>query len=426
MRRRLGVFVAVLVALVAWVLLVGAGARHGWWRATPAAEGDGPGFLRWAESRHAAASKGNFAMALLEGGEVAGTSFASRGRAVDGDSLFQVASLSKWITAWGVMTLVEQGRVDLDAPVSRCLTRWRLPPSEFDADAVTVRRLLSHAAGLTDGLGFRGYAPGEALPSIEEELTRPGDVLPGASGVVRVGARPGTTWRYSGGGYLILQLLIEEVSGEPFEAFMRRSVLLPLGMTSSTFVDPDPARLADFYDADGSEAIRYRFTALGAASLYTSVADMARFLAAHVAGPDGAPPGRGVLTPATLEAMRTPHSFLYGVPVWGLGATLYVPNGAGGYVIGHDGNNHPALNTTARVDPATGDGVVVLESGHGALAREIGGEWVFWRTGIVGLDTLVLFDAQGILIRLASGALVISIAGLLLARRASRRTPSPP
>ncbi len=104
------------------------------------------------------------------------------------------------------------------------------------------------------------------------------------------------------------------------------------------------------------------------------------------------------------------------MPVWGLGETLYVPNGAGSYVIGHDGNNYPAINTTARIDPATGDGILVLETGNPTLAREIGGEWTFWHSGVVGLDTLVMFDLRGILMLFASGALVIVIGGFKLYR----------
>jgi CubicO group peptidase (beta-lactamase class C family) len=207
------------------------------------------------------------------------------------------------------------------------------------------------------------------------------------------------------------------VTQEPFNDAMRRLVLLPLGMTQSTFVDPDPAHLVDFYNADGSKAIHYKFTALGAASLYTSADDMTRFIAAQFPGANGAPPGRGVLSPATLEAMRHPQAFLFGIPVWGLGETLYVPNGAGSYVVGHDGNNYPAINTTARLDPATGDGILVLEKGNATLAREIGGEWTYWHAGVVGLDTLVMFDLRRNLILLASGALAILIAGFLLYRR---------
>lgn len=383
----------------------------------PVEKGDSGAFLRWAESRYAARSRGNIAIVLIDHGQIAKTYYASHGRAVDHQSLFQVASLSKWLTAWGVMTLVEQHRIDLDAPVSRYITRWRLPRGQYDNDSVTVGRLLSHTAGLTDGLGFRGFAPGQTLPTIEQELTRPADVLPGASGVVRVGASPGSDWRYSGGGYLILQLLIEEVTQESFNAYMRRAVFEPLLMTQSTFVDPDPARLADFYGPDGSIAPHYQFTALGAASLYTSAADLTRFLQAQSRGSDGAPPGRGVLAPATLAAMRTPHAFLYGLPVWGLGQALYASDRSGGYVTGHDGGNYPAINTTARINPANGDGIIVLATGSSTLANEIGGQWTYWQTGTVPLDTLVLIDGRNILIAFVSGVVAIMLAAILIVWR---------
>ncbi len=423
MKRFLGIGIGALVMLSCWTALVAFGAREGWLRPMPAERGDTAGFLRWSENRYAAGSRGNIAIVLLDRGRIAGTHFESHGRAVDDRALFQVASLSKWVTAWGVMTLVEQHRIDLDAPVSRYLTRWRLPPTQYDNDAVTVRRLLSHTAGLTDGLGFRGFAEGQALPTIEQELTHTADVWPGASGLVRVGAPPGSDWRYSGGGYLILQLLIEEVTYEPFDAYMRRAVLWPLGMSQSTFVDPDPAHLVECFAPDGSIAPHQRFTALGAASLYTSAADLTRFLQAQLQGSDGAPPGRGILTPATLEAMRTPHAFLYGLPVWGLGEALYARDRAGGYVTGHDGGNDPAINTTARIDLADGDGIIVLETGSSTLAREIGGEWTFWQTGTVPLDTLVLIDGRNILIVFAAGAQVIVAGAILLAWRGRRAHP---
>lgn len=414
----LGIGLAAVAAFLVWVAIVLVGAREGWVRSMPAAKGDSAGFASWAVNRFANQSKGNFAIVLLHNGQVVESAFGSHGQTVDSNSLFQVGSLSKWLTAWGVMSLADQRRIDLDAPVSRYLSRWRLLPSEFDNEDVTVRRLLSHSAGLTDGLGFAGFAPGEKVPTIEEELTKATDALPGRSGVTRVGAAPGTNWRYSGGGYLILQLLIEEVSQEPFNEYMRKSVFLPLGMTRSTFIDPDPANLAEFYARDGTKATHRKFTALGAGSLYTSTADMTRFLQAQYPGPNGLLPGRGVLSPATLKTMRQPQSFVaFGIPIWGLGQILYVPNGSGTYVIGHDGDNPPAINTTARFDPETGDGIIVLETGHETLASEIGGEWTFWHMGTVGLDTLSRFDAMEILIFIALGGFVILIVALVIIRR---------
>jgi len=412
---------AALLAL--WTALVLLGARNGWLRGEPAPEGDGAAFVRWASSLYARESKGNIAIVLLDHGRPADSFFASHGRAVDEQSLFQVASLSKWITAWGVMALVERGRIDLDAPVSRYLARWQLPPGRYDNNEVTVRRLLAHTSGLTDGLGFSGFAPGRAVPSLVEELTQTSDVGPSADGVVRVGAEPGSGWRYSGGGYLILQLMIEDVTHEDFDTFMRRTIFAPLGMRDSTFENPDPARLADIFAVDGSHATHYTFAATGAASLYTSAADLSTFLQAQLPGPDGEPAGRGVLTPATLREMAAPQASMFGFPVWGLGTSLYAPTAGGGFVIGHDGQNYPAINTTARIDPAMGNGIIVLTTGSSTLAREIGGAWTYWQTGKVGLDTLVLFDAPRIVIVFAAGviAVVAAIAAATLRRRRRAR-----
>ncbi|MBL6939740.1 MAG: beta-lactamase family protein [Alphaproteobacteria bacterium] len=420
MGRILRILLVVVVLIAVWAVAVGLGTREGWWRPLPAPRGDAAAFLKAAEARYASESRGNVAMAILVNGRVAVTYFSSHGRPVDGQSLFQVASMSKWFTAWGIMTLVEKGRLDLDAPVSRYLHRWQLPPSRFDNNAVTVRRLLSHTAGLTDGLGFRGFPPGHQPPTIEAELTHPADPMANATGFIRVERAPGASWQYSGGGYLLLQLLIEEVSGQSFNDYMRSAVLRPLGMTESTFVDPDPAHLADFYDQDGTKAIHYKFTALAAASLYTSVDDLTRFLQSQLPGPNGQPAGRGVLKPATLEQMRQVTARVFGIPIWGLGEILYAPTNTGGFVIGHDGNNYPAINTTARLDPATGDGIIVLETGNGTTASRIGSDWTYWHTGVVDLPTIV-FEAQTTLIVLATGAVVILLGAVIVMWRGRRR-----
>ena len=417
---------AVLAALVV-AGVMGVGALEGWWRKPIAPTGDRAAFFAAASARLKAESKGNAAFILVEKGRPVGEVFVSKGAPVDRDTQFQVASLSKWATAWGVMTLVEQGKLDLDAPVSRYLTRWKLPPTEFDNDQVTVRRLLSHTAGLTDGLGYGGFAPGNPVQTLEASLTRAADASFGADGATRVGQDAGK-WDYSGGGYTLLQLLIEEVSGKPFNDYMTETVFAPLGMTRSTYVLPaEPVNLAEFYDVDGSRAIHYRFTALAAASLYTSAADMARLIAAHTPGPDGEPAGRGVLKPETLAAMRKPHARQFGADIWGLGVVLYAPVGDGDFVVGHDGGNAPAINTTARVNPLTGDGIVILESGNKQLATALGGEWVFWSTGYV--DTLMVFlEAKATLVRIAIAAgvtfLLVFIVTWRLARRRPRRSAS--
>jgi CubicO group peptidase (beta-lactamase class C family) len=146
--------------------------------------------------------------------------------------------------------------------VSRYLTRWQLPPSEFDNDGVTVRRLLSHTAGLTDGLGYRGFPAGTQVQSLEASLTYAADHMPGVDGHVRVGLVPGSHFQYSGGGYALLQLVIEEVTHDRFAHFMEQTVLEPLGMARSTF-DEDVAMargVATSY-AGSSPTGHYRFSA---------------------------------------------------------------------------------------------------------------------------------------------------------------------
>jgi CubicO group peptidase (beta-lactamase class C family) len=320
------------------------------------------------------------------------------------------------------MTLVEAGKLDLDKPVSSYLTRWKLPPSKFDNNGVTVLRLLSHTAGLTDGLGYAGFKPGEPVQSLEASLTRTADASPGHDGQVRVGVEPGTEFMYSGGGYTLLQLLIEEVSGQHFNDYMRATVLAPLGMTRSTFVLDDEADVAEFFDERGRPATHYRFAALAAASLYTTTNDMTRFLQAHLPGPRGETPGRGVLQPKTLLEMRRPHASQFGADIWGLGTILYVPNNDGSFVIGHDGNNDPAINTTARLDPATGNGIIILETGNRLLATELAGEWVFWRTGNVDFFTITI-ESGTLLKTLAAGWAAIILLALVFGWRSRRKVP---
>lgn len=362
---------------IVWTAFMFYSTIEGWWRTPIAPEGDADAFLEAIVEIVEGASPGHLALVLVEDGTIAGEYYASRGERVDRDTQFQVASLSKWLTATAVMKLVEDGKVDLDAPVSRYLTRWRLPESEFDNEAVTPRLLLSHTSGLTDGLGFAGYDPATPLPTLEEALSNP-DGSPGRIVKVAVGIKPGSEWRYSGGGYLILQLLIEEVSGQPFEEYMQENILRPLGMTRSTFIYPDnPVNMAASYNTDGDMVTLYRFTASGAAGLYTTVADMARFLQANAGLMDNAP-----LTMETVRNMREPHGSMLGADIWGLGVMLLVPTTSGDFIFGHGGANYPAINTMAQLNPDNNDGLVVFTSGHTSLASVIAFHWNFWQTGL--------------------------------------------
>jgi CubicO group peptidase (beta-lactamase class C family) len=328
---------------------------------------------------------GSFAMAIVSNGIVEHEKFYSVREPVDRNTVFQVSSLSKWVSAIGIMKLVENGMLDLDAPVSKYLTRWQLPASEFNNSEVTVRRLLSHTAGLTDGLGYSGFKTGTPIQSVEQSLTKAADADEGISGEVRVGSKPGSEFNYSGGGYTLLQLLVEEVSGQSFTSYMKENIFAPLNMIHSSYVWEDSSGfiLTEFYNGDGSKAHHYRYTSLAATSLYTSLSDVELFFQLFLKGEHNEPIGRNVLKPETLAAMRKPHGQSLGVDIWGLGTVLYATTDRNDFIIGHDGKSTPPINTAVRLNPETGDGIIILETGHPILATKLASEWVFWRTGKV-------------------------------------------
>lgn len=406
--RWLILVLAAIPAFAGWAWIVFIGTFDGWWREPLAEPGDADGFAAAAAAYLDAHNRGNAAFRLVESGEIFAEHFVSIGTPVDAHTRFPVASISKWVTAWAVLDRVEAGELALDVPVARYLTRWALPPGPFDNDGVTIRRLLSHTAGLTDDLGYLGFEPGQPLQPLEDSLNRAADAEPGADGRVRVGIEPGSEWRYSGGGYALLQLVLEEVSGEAFADHVGRTVLEPLGMHDSTFELPDGANVATLYDVDGRSVAPRRFTASSAAGLYSSVGDLARFAAAHA----GAAAGGGVLEPDTVALLRQPQATAFGTEIWGLGTMLYAENGRGSHLIGHDGFNAPASTGTVRVDPATGDAIVVLATGNPRLTSYLGGEWVFWKTGHLDIATFYGSRRQ-MFLTIAAGWGVIVLAVLV-------------
>jgi len=368
---------ATVVAVVLWAVFVGFGALNGWWNTAIAPAENTRLFMDAAVEIIETKNRGNVALVLISNGEVFDEHYAGIENEIGRDTMFQTASMSKWITANCVMHLVQEGSLDLDRPIADYLTRWQLPNSEFDNGKITVRLLLSHMAGLTDGLGFGDYEPEEAVPTLEESLTRP-RASQGREVEIKLGLEPGTEFKYSGGGYLLLQLLIEEISGEGFEDYSQRAILEPLGMSRSTFgYIAEWEDISKSYDADGQTATLYRYAAKGATGFATSAVDMTRFVQSQVARDGSAYP----LQRGRVDTMREPHASVLGAAIWGLGTILYAPTESGDYVYGHDGKNDPAINAAVRINPDTGDAFISFVSGGQSLATTLGYEWVLWQTG---------------------------------------------
>lgn len=417
-----------VLTMALWAGLVFWGTLGGWWYQPLTKRSGSEAFLEAAKEKAGEGFVGNFALAILSNGTVEAEEFITAEKPVDRNTVFQVASLSKWISAFGVMKLVEEGKLDLDAPVGTYLTRWQLPPSTFNNEEVTIRRLLSHTAGLTDGLGYSGFGPGIPVQSIEGSLTRAADADEGISGAVHVGAEPGSSFLYSGGGYTLLQLIVEEVTGRSFASYMKEAIFEPMGMAHSSYVwnDLSSLKLADFYNNDGTKADHYRYTSLAATSLYTSLADLELFAQAFLNGSNNEPIGRGVLKPETLKMMREPHASTMGLDIWGLGTILYATTDNHDFIIGHDGKSTPPINTAVRLDPNTGNGIIVLETGDPSLATKLASEWVFWKTGKVDLTLFTMLKGQ-MVDTIAKGWLAIILLAILMSiaghfkRKAKRR-----
>jgi len=423
--KRLLKYVTLTISLgILWALFVFLGTKNGWWHRPITLDRSSAGYISAATENMDDGFVGNFALALVNNGIVETEIFHSVGKSVDRNTVFQVASMSKWVSAFGVMKLVQEGMLDLDTPVSTYIRRWKLPDSEFNNDEVTVRRLLSHTAGLTDGLGYSGFESGTPIQSLEESLTRASDADKGVSGIVRVGIEPGSTFKYSGGGFTLLQLLVEEVSGQSFASYMRETIFEPLNMPHSTYirVDSTDSQLAEFYNSDGTKAKHYRYTSLAATSLYTSLADLETFFQVFIEGSNNEPIGRNVLKPETLKMMREPHASTMGMDIWGLGTILYTTTENGDFVIGHDGKSTPPINTAVRLNPQTGNGIIILETGNPVLATRLASEWVFWNMRKVDLTLFTMLKDDMVSI-IGKGWLAIILLVTIIAYRRKKRNP---
>ena len=289
---------------------------------------------------------------------------------------FNIASISKTITAWGIMKLVEEGKIDLDAPAEKYLTRWKLPDSEFNPNEITIRRLLSHTAGLSlDGYG--GWTPEETLPTLEESLNGKTN----GSGKVEIIIKPGTKYQYSGGGYTVLQLIIEEVSGQKFEEFMQEQILAPLGMTNSSFkIDHNIlAASASEYDNFGEQIPFELFTAQAAAGLHTTIEDFTLFALANLSQNEHWKKEKHFFSPDIVQQMMKPQPSTN--EAYGLGYELGRGDLAG--LNGHTGGN-TGWQSMFKVDPNTNDGFIIFTNGGAGynIINAVLCEWINWNTGV--------------------------------------------
>lgn len=272
---------------------------------------------------------------------------------VTSETVFQVASISKPVTALGALRLVQDGKVSLDEDANNKLRTWKVPENELTREhPVTLRLLLSHSAGVTvSGFGD-GYPSDAKLPTLTQILD---GVRPARSAPIRVASVPGKKWSYSGGGYLVIQQMIVDLTAEPFEKYMEEKVLRPLGMNSSTFLQSFPERLKNraatgYLGLPGTEdGERWRLhPELAAGGLWSSAGDVARLLIAvqkAYVGTDSS-----ILSQKLAREMLTKQSDDYGLGFF-LGSTPLR--------FGHNGENR-GFSSVSVAFTVTGQGVVFL------------------------------------------------------------------
>lgn len=312
-------------------------------------------------------------IAIIDAGKIAkakGYGFADEGRVapVTSSTLFQAASISKAVTAVAALRLAGQGKLPLDLDVNTILKTWKVPENRYSREKpVTVREILSHSAGFTVH-GFAGYEAGAPLPTLTQILD---GAKPAHNSPIRVNLLPGSKWRYSGGGYEVLQQILFDATGAAFAEFMRQTVLDPFDMNSSTFEEPLPKPLAGSAAA-GFDTNRapisgqwHIYPEQAAAGLWTTPSDLAQFAIALQRSYAGT--ANPVLSQSmTREMLKT--QIAVGAPIkdpsrFGIalydGLGLFLENHGSKLWFGHDGRN-AGFDCALLASAETGQGVAVM------------------------------------------------------------------
>jgi CubicO group peptidase (beta-lactamase class C family) len=299
----------------------------------------------------------NFQIAWVKGYGVIG---AGSKTPVTPKTLFQAGSISKPVTAAAALSMVEAGKLSLDQNVNDQLKSWKVPDNEFtQTQKVTLRRLMSHTAGLTIH-GFPGYDVDAPLPTVVQVLNgeKPANTAP-----VRVDAIPGTKAVYSGGGVTIEQLLMIDVSGKPFPALLRETVLEKIGMSDSSFEQPlPPARAAatasgTYTDGKPVHGKWHVYPEMAAAGLWTTPTDLARFAIEIALSKNGK--SNRILSQKMTNEMLTPV-----LDTVGLGFFLEKDNPG---VFGHNGADE-GFQALLTMNYDTGKGVVIMADSDNGVA----------------------------------------------------------
>jgi len=280
-----------------------------------------------------------------------GVADINAGRKMTADLPMRVQSISKSVSAWAVMKLAEEGKLKLDDPIEKYLNGWKLPASDYPQDGVTVRRLLSHTAGLPIGDVFALYSPDEAVPTLKESLNRTAVLF----------QMPGKSFSYSNVGYNLLELIIEEVTGRDFAEYMKNEILYPLGMYHSDFEwNEESLTSAPLgYTLEGKPVFPYRYPERASGGLIATAEDIARFC---IAGMPSFSDQRVLSHPAIEQLYfdQTKSLGIYSAVFDAYGYGYYTERLSDGKLVVSHGGQGTGWMSHFHVVPETGDAIVIL------------------------------------------------------------------
>ena len=308
-------------------------------------------------------------IAVVENGKLKwakgyGVANTKTGTKVDANTLFQAGSISKPLAALAALKLAENGKVALDADVNQYLKNWQIPENKFtETEKVTLQRLLTHTAGTTVH-GFPGYQQTATFPEIIDVLNGKGNTAK-----IEVDTIPGSIWRYSGGGYTVMEKVVEDVSGLPLEAYMEKNILHPMGMKNSTYEQPVSKafqnNISAAYNRFGNliPGLWNNYPEQAAAGLWTTPSDLALYCIEIQNIINGKK--NGVLSKETVEKMLTKHK-----GNWGLGPSLRKEGDS--LLFGHGGKNAGFTNDM-KASAYKGNAIIVMTNADngGKLIAEV-------------------------------------------------------
>ena len=308
-------------------------------------------------------------IAVVENGNIKwakGYGFANTetGTKVDSNTLFQAGSISKPLAALSALKLFENDSLKLNRDVNYYLKNWKIPENKFtEIEKVTIEKLLTHTAGMTVH-GFPGYKQTDEFPEIIDVLNGNGNTAK-----IVVDTIPGSIWRYSGGGYTVMEKVVEDISGLPLEEYIAKNILSPLGMKNSTYEQPITKEwqknISAAYDGNGKliKGLWNNYPEQAAAGLWITPSDLALYcieIQNIVQGKKD-----GVLSNSTLDKMLTKHK-----NDWGLGPSLQ--NEKDSLIFGHGGKNAGFTNDMkAFVNQGNAIIVMTIADNGGILIAEV-------------------------------------------------------